>query len=412
LAYHLSILPLGQRLTGPESQTFVQQPFTAAIAVAVFASCSSGDRVPSVVLARDSAGVSIIESSAPQWPAGAESRIGDVSIQFESVDVAGVFGAVRLDNGASVLGEEGGARLLYFGADGALRRSVGRRGEGPGEFRLPQFLGHTGDTVWVYDYAQSRVTRFDAAGELIDIVNLTPPLPSALAVGSLPDGSLVFMGQWRSNVARNAQGLTRDTVAVVRYRNGVRAATVATIPGREFVQRAEAGGRMVMSVAIFARRASAAIWGDAIVLGAQMDHSLRVVGSDGRDRQVIRWSGPDLTLTAGDVARWVDAQLATAPRTSASGYVLFATAPVPEKQPAYGRILADASGHLWVSEYAAAEAEPSRWDVFAPDGTWLGPIRVPEHFRPLEIGRDWVLGVRLDSLDTQHLELRTLRSWQ
>lgn len=384
---------------------------TAAIVYAPLAACARMDTAPSTVATRDSAGISIIESSAPQWTAGTEWSIGDVSTAFAPVDISGVIGAVRLDDGTSVLGEEGAARLLYFGADGALKRSVGRRGDGPGEFRLPLFLGRAGDTVWVYDYTQARVTRFDAEGELIDIVNLTPPLPSALAFGGLPDGSLVFMGQWHSNVARNAQGLMRDTVAVVRYRDGVRADTVATTPGREFVQRAEAGGRMVMSRAIFARRASATIWGGVIVLGAQTDHSLRVVGADGRERQSIRWSGPDLTLTAADVTGWVDAQIASAPAGQREPMRwVFAASPVPERRPSYDRLMADASGRLWVSEYPTAEAEPSRWDVFAPDGTWLGPVRVPERFRPLDVGRDWVLGVRLDSLDAERLELRMLRS--
>jgi hypothetical protein len=242
------------------------------------------------------------------------------------------------------------------------------------------------------------------------MVNLTPPIPSALAVGRLPDGSLVFMGQWRG-VARNTQGLTRDSVAVVRYRDGLRTDTVAATPGREFVQRAEAGGRMVMSTAILGRRASATIWGDAIVLGAQTDHSLRVVTSDGRDRQSIRWAGPDLTLSAAEVAAWVDAQVATAsPGDRERLRAVYALSPAPERSPSYSRILAGADGHLWVAEYPRADAEPSRWDVFAPDGAWLGTIRVPERFRLLDIGRDWVLGAMPDSLEFERLELRVLHS--
>jgi hypothetical protein len=201
----------------------------------------------------------------------------------------------------------------------------------------------------------------------------------------------------------------RDTVAVVRYHDGMRADTVATTPGREFVQRADETGRMVMSAAIFARRASATTWGDAIVLGAQMEYSLRVVGADGRERLSIRWAGPDLALTAADVAAWVDAQVATgAPADRDRLRAIYASSPAPRRRPAYSRILADASGHLWVAEHPRSDGEPSRWDVFAPDGAWLGALAVPDRFRPLDIGRDWVLGVRPDSLDFERLELRTL----
>jgi hypothetical protein len=377
---------------------------------ALLTACSSVDKQPSFVV-RDSAGVSIVESRTPQWAAGAGWRIGDASVRFEPVEVAAVFGAVRLDNGTTVLGDESTARLLFFGADGVLKRAVGRRGDGPGEFRLPQFLGRADDTVWVYDYAQHRVTRFNVDGDLIDVVNLTPPIPSALALGRLADGSLVFMGQWHTGVARNAQGLMRDTIVVVSYRNGIQADTVATMEGREFVQVADETGRMVMSAAIYARRASATPWRDGIVLGAQTDYSLRVVSPDGLERQSIRWAGPNLVLSPADVAEWIDAQVETAPSADRDRLrAMYTTSPVPVQRPAYSVLLADGSGNLWVAEHPGPHAQPSRWDVFAPNGRWLGAIATPDRFRVLDLGRDWVLGVRLDSLDFERLELRSLHT--
>jgi hypothetical protein len=107
----------------------------------------------------------------------------------------------------------------------------------------------------------------------------------------------------------------------------------------------------------------------------------------------------------------VDAQVATAsPGDRERLRAMYASSPVPERSPSYSRILADAAGHLWVAEYPRADAEPSRWDVFSPEGAWLGTIRVPGRFRLLDVGRDWVLGAMPDSIEFERLELRVLHS--
>lgn len=373
---------------------------------AVVMACASHEGAMPAVVRRDSAGVTIVESNQPLWRDGSGWRIGDATIPFEPVEVTSVFGAVRLPDGTSVLGDDGGARLLYFAPDGSLRHIVGRSGDGPGEFRSPQYLGHFGDTVWVYDF-NTRLTRFDSAGHVIDIVSLTPPLSSGLAVGGQPDGSIVLVGQW-GEVDRRAEGLVRDTVIVVRYRNGVRTDTLAWTPGREFVQHVDGSGRAVMTAAVLARRASATTLGDAVALGSQEDHSFRIVSSSSAEL-VVRWPGGALTATAADASRWIEIQAAAVPADQREGLRnLLSLAPPPTRRPAHGRFLSDADAHLWVADFAFDDEEPARWSVFARDGAWLGSVRAPDRFRLLEIGDDWVLGTMRDSLDVERLELRAL----
>lgn len=59
----------------------------------------------------------------------------------------------------------GEATIRRWTADGAPAGSVGRRGEGPGEFRVPYQVGFFGDSLWVWDFAGSRVSYFDLQGE-------------------------------------------------------------------------------------------------------------------------------------------------------------------------------------------------------------------------------------------------------
>ena len=55
--------------------------------------------------------------------------------------------------------------------------------------------------------------------------------------------------------------------------------------------------------------------------------------------------------------------------------------------------MVDATGALWVSGPAMPPKPPTSWNVFAPDGTWLGTVTTPDGFRVDVIGRDAMLGV-------------------
>lgn len=56
------------------------------------------------------------------------------------------------------------ATVLVLGPDGELRRQLGSRGEGPGEFTAPRSFGIIGDTVWVADFPLPRVSFFRMDG--------------------------------------------------------------------------------------------------------------------------------------------------------------------------------------------------------------------------------------------------------
>jgi len=51
---------------------------------------------------------------------------------------------------------------------------------------------------------------------------------------------------------------------------------------------------------------------------------------------------------------------------------------------------------------------PSRFDVFDRSGRWLGELALPPRTRLLDVGRDYLLGVRLDDDDVPHVEVYRL----
>ena len=80
---------------------------------------------------------------------------------------------------------------------------------------------------------------------------------------------------------------------------------------------------------------------------------------------------------------------------------------IPEFRPAYSKLLIDITGNIWAAGYypRTGPEGPTEWQVFAPDGQWLGLVRTPARFTVLEIGVDYLLGVFRDDLDVEHVQL-------
>ena len=73
------------------------------------------------------------------------------------------------------------ATIRQWTAKGAPAGSVGRAGEGPGEFAAPYNMGLFGDSLWVWDVLRNRASYFDPAGEFLGSV-------SAMVGFGEPDG--------------------------------------------------------------------------------------------------------------------------------------------------------------------------------------------------------------------------------
>jgi hypothetical protein len=59
---------------------------------------------------------------------------------------------------------------------GRMRTSIGRRGNGPGEFRSVPRIQVLGDTIWALDRTQQRITLFSRNGRLLEEHAFEPPL--------------------------------------------------------------------------------------------------------------------------------------------------------------------------------------------------------------------------------------------
>lgn len=129
------------------------------------------------------------------------------------------------------------SHLRVYDPDGNHIRTIGRRGEGPGEFRTSPRFGIIGDTIWTYQTFPRLLTLFDRAGNVLltsRFEGVTVPLAgtmNGIAAPYImrPDGNLVSdMTLFVRNPDASTIG-ANDTVAVPRVLFDVHGAVIDTI---------------------------------------------------------------------------------------------------------------------------------------------------------------------------------------
>ncbi|HSM62114.1 MAG TPA: hypothetical protein VK849_15005, partial [Longimicrobiales bacterium] len=354
-----------------------------SLAIAV-TGCAREEASPASV-ARDSAGIEILESLRPAWGSEARWRIGPepllrigVSEGDPTREFSGVTGALRMRDGTVVVADAGSQEVRFFGEGGRFLTAVGRRGAGPGEFTGLSGLGRGPDhDIWAWDFSLRRVTWLDATGRILRTVSLAPEPPVLSPVGALPDGSFVLKQLWGAQRVAEATrtGLRRDPVAYVRFDStGALVDTLGLFPGRE-VFLTEEDGRGVMSTPPFGRNSVAAVWRGAVLVGAQTIFELEARTADGVLRRILRIPTRDVELRPEEALAFLEERIADAlPRERPGVRRTFEAIPLPATRPAHGAILVDAAANLWVSEWEPNIRAPARWTVLAPDGRWLGDL--------------------------------------
>ncbi len=389
------------------------------LVLAVTLGACAQDTTSDPTVVRDSAGVQIVENMRPPrtedagWRVSAEPILqvgmaeGRPEYQFVRIE-----GAIRLPDGRIVVADAGSWEIRFFDSQGAFLAATGRRGDAPGEYRQIAGLGYgPGDSLWVYDFGHRRFTVLTAAGEPVRTMNLGGALSAVGAVGRLSDGSFIVREYWSSGSHTGAVkgGLSREPAAVAMYSgDGFTLDTIGLYPGREVYIGSE-DGRAVMSAPLLARNASVVLWGDEVYVGDQERFEIGLFSRSGVLERLIRLLNVDLRVTQQDIERAVAERLANEPpERHAMLRAHLDAMDVPETRPAFGRLLVDAQGNLWVAEHTSYPAEPVAWSVFDSDGRLLGAVQVPERYHIHQIGEDWILGVWRDDLGVEYVRMQSL----
>lgn len=306
-------------------------------------------------------------------------------------------------NDGSILIVDNGGLARGMGAirisrpDGAMLWEAGRRGEGPGEFAVISWSTMVKDTLLLYDAQQRRITRIGGDGKLVRTESLASlNMPGAL-VGRFSNGSWFFRGQTLNPVP----GGWRDTVTY----SAMPAGGTSLVPLAKRLAYDMRGTSAAAQAVVFGRSIIYVIGADRLYFGDGGEPEVSVVSQDGKALPPIRWQEERVKVT--DVDRQREATARQAERAALGN-----PAPIPvlefaEYFPAYSRLRIDKDRNLWVERFPRP-GEPSTWMIFDSTGRQLASVTLPERFRLLEAGHDYVLGVWLDPDDVQCVRMYKL----
>ena len=380
------------------------------------AACGAGEQPRVRAVVRDSAGITIVENSAPLWREEETWRLTTEPVVNIGVVVGepeyqlhNVVGATRLDDGRIVVANGGTGEIRFYDPSGRFVSSVGRPGEGPGEFGSLGMLFRLGDSLVAYDYQLRRTSVFDDKGTFARSFTLeAPPGHSGLSPrGALADRTLLVSTN-RVFVYGEAQpGVVRDTVLYLRHDlDGALVDSIGRFPGVQYVVRVTEGAMSVSSLP-FGIRPLTAIHASGFFYGTSDRYEIRRYAADGTLEMLIRRVFEPRRVTPEDVTAYKEQVLtAMGQRNRQAVERMLADTPFPETMPAFAQLQVDGEGNLWVEEYRSpADRHPRRWTIFDPTGQMLGTIETPDRFTIFEIGEDYVLGRWIDNFDIEYVRL-------
>lgn len=312
----------------------------------------------------------------------------------------------RMDDGRLVVLNRGSFELLMFGRDGELLRSIGRLGEGPGEFMDPIEIDLArGDSIVVWDWELGRLTLFGPYGSYGRSVMLQPPVINPTGrVGVLGQDGIVIGNQHVPSVGKR---LTPHFLQVLRYGwRGMLVDTLVILPygERGMVNPEES---RLMAGPLFGSRGVFATQGDLLYTSDADSPEVRVY----RGRQlksIVRWEPGDLSVRKGDVEAYTAARLAGVGEDMAE--ILrksFEAFPANDAFPAVMEIQIDAQGRMWIRTYDRPGSTVTEWLGFEETGAFICSLSVPRHFRLKHFHTAVVVGVHSDELDVESIEVRS-----
>lgn len=368
----------------------------ALVVLALIAACGEASE-RSTATVRDSAGVEIVEhgplTDRTAFEVG-EPRVrvgwGGGDHQFVRVTTG-----VLLEDGGAAVGDAERDELVYIGPAGEVEAVVGGSGEGPTEIgALVGVHPVAGDSVLVEDLGNQRFSVFHPDGFVRsrrknwDGVGL--PL---MSLGSLGEGLAMTVSGYRPDIeepwvtaplVHHVPGSGRwDTLAIYDL-------AMSFTPG-EVSNPLRPSGAAILT-------------GDELLVVRGDRPEVRRLDASGRLVGIVRWEPRDRMLTDSMwnvYAERVRARTRNPDPQAVEADLRERREAVVEPLPPMGRLYADAEGNAWVSEYLMDYSHPSAFRVFAPDGAWLGWVRMPPRTEILDIGSDRMLAIQRDDFDVE-----------
>lgn len=341
----------------------------------------------------------------PEWRLAAVVSIGPKTLTDEGgPEEFGRVTAVALGPDGNVfVADVRNREIRVFGLDGAHRRTFGRDGEGPGEFRSIYSIAWVGDRLLTYDPHLGRIGEFSAGGEW-----LGQRATAGGWTGSPAD--LRFYPVGPNEVFRNALGADMESVWVGHHSSGDTGDTIPWVrsegdfPGAVEPVFCEAEGVIGFYGAPFAAKfAQHPASGGVMYSAWGYFYRIAVIGSAGDTLRVIERALPAEPISDAEWAvgnEEYDEFRERYPNASCRPRVFSR----PDRKPFIDKMYMAPDGKLWVEVIRTAG---NRWGFFDPEGRLLGSVpAAPYKDRSVPaFAEDYLATIRQDELELDYVDI-------
>jgi hypothetical protein len=319
-----------------------------------------------------------------------------------------------LPDGRLVVPSRGHNSIRVFSSTGEYVTTLGRQGEGPGEFTALLGAWARGDTIEALDLRLMRITRF-LPNDSLEVVSLRSDRLREMSIGGpAPDGWFAG-GIGVSGYDRDDR---RDEMIVHRFaRSGTNQGRMSSAPGMYRIETPVIGGPGPMSP-----KAAVEVVGGRLFVAETLTPRIEVFDGTGALATTVSWVPAPTMLPEEARAAVVDSLVARAdPDQAAAVRQEWESFPIPERLSVFWAFIVDDEGFIWVRPYEPLKHASAfvgflggggpggSWTILSPEGTELGTVQVPEDLEPMRITTDEVVGIARDEYGVESVRVHALR---
>jgi hypothetical protein len=370
--------------------------------VSVFTRVGPAVAVPFII----GAGIGL-QASIPTLDVREEIRI-ESSDSVPGMLLTGIEDLVVLPDGRILTTHRREAVVRVFDSSGRLIKVVGRRGDGPNEFRGVRQVGYVDALFWVEDLGWNQYKLFDS--RTYEPVGSVAQGPTSGSFMGLTSDTTSFYSTARSDSPRvgiyDRAGRRRIPIDVAIRRAGHQ----FEVPWTEISPAGFLTGRIVPRTLYSPLRTMTELrlvpgGGEAVVLEASelwkgppgQFTIRRIETATGRVSAPVTVSLPARRVTRSEADSLVrhSTPSVTDARDNKGAEEYRAKATVPATFPAYRTFITSADGVLWLTEHA----RPDMGLMVDLTGQPLFRVRLPKGFRVLAVSRTHLWGISFDADD-------------
>jgi hypothetical protein len=398
-------------------------PVVALAATAAITACGGGSQWTGTIV--DSAGVQIVQNTneglwapAERWTLEEDLRIG--ALEGEPEYQFGQIGLVAVDSRNRIFVLDAQARnVRVFTADGVYEQTIGQPGSGPGELgeQVASLYMGPGDTLLVPDLGNQRVNRYAPDGTSLGSFPLRIENGIPMSIVATRTGVVAEQIRPLSLPDRPAPD-SMDVIITLTTNGEVLDTIMAFAPGKtfDFVNNKQT---------LFAPEPVWTLADDMrLFFGRTNEYRITVHDPNGNVVRIITKPVTPTPVTDRDQEMiWdvIEQQVRDNVPPEAFAEIMARQRQAlqfAETFPVFVSMSIGPNGSVWVqhlrppADVTEAELETydmtqdigSRdWDVFDPQGRYLGVVTMPPRFTPRLILEGKIYGVWRDDLDVQYV---------